>query len=186
MMTTQEAREVFQKYDCSYFLMCTRNYPVYIQYRQLEIPKIQEEVWKNEKIQMLYTEIWRTGDYRLFIRMYGIAVEFRDYEKLCLVLEALRRIRPPLNAKQRIEIAETILGNRLPGTRAGLVYWAFDNKQLGAAIMLADQALQCLDLQGITDLKLEQRIQRGRRVGKKLIKELGLNFTQRELQEYGC
>ena len=60
-MTTKEAREIYLKSDCSYFIMCTKYYSDYIQYRQLEIPRNQETEWKNEKIQILYDEIRKTG-----------------------------------------------------------------------------------------------------------------------------
>ena len=80
-MTTHEAKEIYLNSDCSYFLMCTNDYSGYIEYRQLGLQKAQEEVWKNEKLQMLSMEIKRTGDYRLFRRMYEIAKEFHDHEK---------------------------------------------------------------------------------------------------------
>lgn len=56
-MTTHEAKEIYLNSDCSYFLMCTNDYSGYIEYRQLGLQKAQEEVWKNEKLQMLSMEI---------------------------------------------------------------------------------------------------------------------------------
>ena len=101
-MTTKEAREIYLDSDCSYFTMCTNHYAGYIQYRQLELPKEQEKIWRDEKIQMLCMEMRKTGDYRIFVRLCEITSKFHDYENLCLVLDALRRIKYPLASVERI------------------------------------------------------------------------------------
>ncbi len=181
-MTTREAREIYLNSDCSYFLMCTNNYSGYIEYRKLGLQKAQEEVWKNEKLQMLSAEMRRTGDYRIFQRLYGIAVEFRDYEKLGIMLDALKRIKKPLTPLQRIEIAETILGRKFTRVRSGMIYWAYDNGQKGIAILLMDEVLQYLDIPNVNELELERRIQKAKRLCKKIISELKLNFTERDLE----
>ena len=104
-MTTKEARDIYMKSDCSYFVMCTNYYTSYIEYKKLGLPSELENFWKDEKIQALAVEIRLNGDYRLFNKMYDIAVEFRDYEKLRILLDALRRISEPLTYKQRLSIA---------------------------------------------------------------------------------
>lgn len=37
-MTTKEAREIYLKSDCSYFVMCTNFYASYIEYKKLGLP----------------------------------------------------------------------------------------------------------------------------------------------------
>lgn len=183
-MTTREAREIYLNADCSYFLMCTNNYSDYVEYRRLELPKAQEVVWKNEKIKMLYNDIRRTGDYRIFNRLYEIAVEFRDYEKLMLMLEALKQIKEPLTPRQRIDVAETILGRKLPKVRSGIIYWAYDNGQKGIAVLLMNQVLEFLKIPNVTEIELERKIQKGKRLCRKINVELKLNYYQKEIEEW--
>ena len=183
-MTTNEARELYLKSDCSYFIMCTYHYSGYMQYRKLDPPKMLESLWKNEKIQMLQREIRRTGDYQIFERLYGIAVTFRDYSNLFIMLDALKHIKGPLSIPQRISIAETILGPKVLKARSGLIYWAYDVGQKSAAIILMDQALKYLEVGSETDTELEKRIQKGKWICKKLNIELQLNFSERELKDY--
>lgn len=182
-MTTREAREIYLNSDCSYFLMCTNNYSGYIEYKRLGLQKTQEDVWKNEKLHMLSVEMQRTGDYRLLQRLYEIAVEFRDYEKLRLMLDALDRIKKPMTPLQRVDVSETILGRKFMRVRSGLVYWAYDNGQRGIAILLMDQVLQYLNIPNVTEVELERRIQKGKRLSKKIIEDLKLNFKERDFEE---
>lgn len=185
-MTMQEAKELFLKSDCSYFKMCTNFYSDYIEYRQLELPKETEFVWRNEKLQMLDLEMRRFGDYRTFIRLCDVAIEFRNYDKLRMVMDSLRRLRWPLagSSKPRVLVSETILGTKHPRVRSGVVYWAYDNGQKGIAILLMDQVLEFLYMPDVTDQELEKRIRRGQRLCKKIISDLGLNFTNQYLKHY--
>ncbi len=104
---------------------------------------------ENEKIQMLYTEIRRMGNPLLFQRLCEIAVKFRDYEKLLIVMYALKSIKGPLTEKQRIAISEVILGKRSLKVRSGLIYWAYDNGQRGISTLLMDLVLEYLNIPNI-------------------------------------
>ena len=183
-MTTKEAKELYLASDCSYFAMCTYHYSRYLQYRQLGVPKMQEDRWKEEKLRILQIEIQKTGDSRIFDRMYEIAAEFRDYKRLRMMLEAFKQIKHPLNLPQRVGLAETILGKRLPKARSGLIYWAYDIGQKSIAILLMEQVLQYLEIPNVSNVELYRRIQKGKRICKKLNTELKLNFYEQELQCY--
>ena len=183
-MTVQEAREIYLKSDCSYFIMCTQYYNSYVQYRRLECTKEQEDIWKKEKIQMLSTEIRKTGDFRVFERMYEIAVEFRNYENLQLMYHMFGQIKQPLTEAQSIGIAETILGKKAIKKRSGLIYWAHDIGQRAIAIFFMDEALELLNHPGLSDEELERRVKKDRRLCKKIISELNLNFSNRYLRHY--
>ncbi len=183
-MTTNEAKELYLASDCSYFAMCTYHYSSYLQYRQLGVPKIQEDIWKEEKLRNLQIEIQKTGDCRIFDRLYEIAVEFRDYKRLRMMLEAFKQVNQPLNVSERVALAETILGKRLPKARSGLIYWAYDIGQKSIAILLMEQVLQYLEIPNVTNIELCRRIQKGKRLCKKLNMELKLNFYEQELQCY--
>ena len=185
-MTKQEAKELYLNSDCSYFTMCTKYYAGYIEYRHLELPKSQEREWKNDKIQMLCTEMKTNGDDQLFRRLYEIAVDFRDYEKLRQLLDALRELKQPLTPKQRINISEIILGRKVLKARSGLIYWAYDIGQRGIAILLMDCVLEYIHFPEASDKdkELKKQIQKYRRICKKIIEELHLNFSNRYLSHY--
>ncbi len=183
-MTTKEAREIYLKSDCSYFVMCTNFYASYIEYKKRGLPTDLENTWKNEKILKLSVDIRRSGDYRLFQKISEIAEEFHDYEKLRIVLEALRSIREPLEPRQSISVAETILGRRNPKVRGGLIYWAFDIGQKGIAILLMDQVLEYLFLPNVSDVEMLKKIRKGQRLCKKIIADLDLHFSNRYLKHY--
>lgn len=185
-MTMQKARELYLKSDCSHFLMCTYHYSSYLEYKQLGVSKTQENIWRNEKLRMLQIEARKTGDYKLFSRAYEIAVEVRNYGKLRLILDILKHVKGPLEPLQRLNIAETLLGQKLPKARSGVIYWAYDNGQKGIAILLMDLALQYLDIPCNADQGLSKRIQRGRQLSKRINTELELNFTAIELQNYSA
>lgn len=76
-MTRDEARELFLNSDCSYFIMRTKYDEKYLEYRQLELPKSLEQMWRNEKIQMLSMEMRRKRDVRLFVRLCDRQWSFR-------------------------------------------------------------------------------------------------------------
>lgn len=183
-MTTKEARDIYMKSDCSYFVMCTNYYTSYIEYKKLGLPSELENFWKDEKIQALAVEIRLNGDYRLFNKMYDIAVEFRDYEKLRILLDALRRISEPLTYKQCLSIAETILGRKYPKVRSGMIFWAYDIGQKGIAILLMDLALECLYMPGMSEADCEKKVQKAQKLCKRIIAELGLHFSNRYLMHY--
>lgn len=183
-MTTNEAKELYLKSDCSYFIMCTYHYSGYMEYRQLGLTRRQENIWKDEKLRTLQIEMQKTGDYRLFGRLYEIAVTFRDYKKLRMMLNALEQIKHPLTIPQRVSLAETILGKRSLKARSGLIYWAYDVGQKGVAILLMDQVLKYFNIPDTDNEELVKRLQKGKRICKKLNMELELNFSERELQDY--
>ncbi len=99
-------------------------------------------------------------------------------------MEALRSIREPLEPRQSISVAETILGRRNPKVRGGLIYWAFDIGQKGIAILLMDQVLEYLFLPNVSDVEMLKKIRKGQRLCKKIIADLDLHFSNRYLKHY--
>ena len=76
------------------------------------------------------------------------------------------------------------MGRKALKNRSGLIYWAYDNGQLAIAIMLMDQALQYLGGSEEMDKEMEKRVRRGVRVSKRMIEELDLGFSKRDLRFY--
>ena len=183
-MNIREARDFYINHNCSYFLMCTKQYSEYIEYRQLGLPKTQEDGWRRERIRALYKKIAITQDYRLFDSFYEVTVEFRDYENLRLVLDAYKAIKRPEKPEPNVGLAETILGKKNQKSRSGIIYWAYDVGQKAIAILMMDQALQCLDQHNVHKVELEKRIRKAKRLSRKINEELQLNYSEIELKDY--
>lgn len=182
MMTLREAKELFLKSDCSYFNMCTDDCDRYLEYRRMGVSKAQEDVWRKEKIHLLYIEVGRNRDLVTFNRLYELGREFRDFENLRTMMYAYKKLKFPMEPKDNIGLAETILGERHPKVRSGLVYWAYDNGQLALALIMMDQALQLLDMPKIEDPEIKKRIFKKRHLCVQLINELGLSFSRKDLE----
>lgn len=172
-LTINEARKLYLKSDCSHFAMCTTDYSAYLKYKCLELNREQEDMWKCEKIQMLYQELQRTGDYRLFERLYKIAAESRGEEKLKLMLRALKIIKHK-NLAQQISTAEAILGKKGRYGRDGLVCWAYDIGRKDVAVSLLEQAKKYLDMTNVTNIELEKRLRSGQSIYRKISEELNI------------
>ena len=67
---------------------------------------------------------------------------------------------------------------------SGLIFWAFDIGQKAIAIILMDVVLELLHHPNETDLAIERKIRKERRLCKKIIAELNLNFSNRYLKHY--
>lgn len=176
-MTTSEAKEIYLKADCSYFQMCNSDYSGYLAYRRLEIAKTQEDRWKKEKMRILYRELQKTGNYLLFDRLYEVAADFRDYETLLLLVNALELIKQPMSQKQGITVAETILGKRFMKVRSGMIYWAYDNGQRGIMLLLLDYVMHCLEDAQITEVDLEKRMKKAYRLYHRIRADLNLEHA---------
>lgn len=174
-MTTKEAREFYMKSDCSYFIMCNRDYEKYMEYRRLDLTKEQELIWKNEKIQILYREVRNTGQYELYERLYNIAVEFHNFEKLYIMFNALPFLKQTLNSRGCIAVAELILGKKMKEARSGLIYWAYDCKQRGMALLFIDEVIHLLEFSEELEESLNKRARKARRLCVKIIDELNFN-----------
>lgn len=176
-MTTKEAREIYLRSDCSYFRMCNKDFANYIEYRKFGPTKEQEMIWKNEKIQILYREVRSSGRALPFERLYRIAEEFHDYEKLKIMCDALPFLSDSLSPKERVSVAELLLGKKAQKARSGLIYWAYDSKQRGMTLLFIDEAIHLLDISQDLDNELCKRVKKARRLCVKIIDELNFNVN---------
>ena len=102
MITLEDAKEMYLKYDCSTFAMAREDQPFYEVYRKLNIPKEMQEKWKQELFDQLKDQLKIKGSYRLFNRLYNIAENGHRYkdnryrynrERLIALKEALAFIK---------------------------------------------------------------------------------------------
>ena len=78
------------------------------------------------------------------------------------------------------------MGRKVLKARSGLIYWAYDIGQRGIAILLMDCVLEYIHFPEASDedKELKKQIQKYRRICKKIIEELHLNFSNRYLSHY--
>lgn len=171
-MTIQEAKKIYQYYNCSPFRICTQNFHVYMEYHRLEVAKWQEEQWKNEKIQEMYMEIKNTGKVETFLELYEIASEFHNAKKLKILCDSLAIITIPSNPGDTIELAETLLGKKNRKVRSGMVYWAYDLNHMKLAKALLSYVKNCLETVRTWDIYLLRRVRRAKHLHKIIENEL--------------
>lgn len=167
-MTMQEAKEIYLKYDCSYFAMCSEDYSNYMEYRRAEVPQRKENEWKNRKIAAFYRELCITGNGDVFGKMYEIAADFWDYTHFKIVCSALEVMQKQKRIKERVKIAEIVVGGNYSVIKGGLIFWAGDLGKYDLANQLYKYACAIVCEISYMDTALEKRIMRMQRLLDKL------------------
>ena len=144
MITLEEAKEMYLKYDCSRFVMAREDQPFYEEYKNLNIPKEMQEKWRQELFDQLKDQLKIKGSYRLFNRLYNLAENgHRDNkERLLALKEALAFIKYD-NLQDNAIISETIIGRKALSKRSGMIFWAYD---LGEYEIAKELVLYTMDL----------------------------------------
>lgn len=172
-MTIPEAKIIYKKYNCSAFRISTQDFSMYMEYHRLEIAKWQEQEWKNEKIREIYAELLQNGKVETFLELYEIAAGFHDIEKLSVLYKSLKKIAVSQKPHRKVDLAETILGEKNRNVRSGMIYWAYDLRcrKLTGALFLYVQ--NCLGGIHTWDMYILRRIQRAKHLYKTMKQELG-------------
>lgn len=126
-MTFEEAKKIYQKYDCSLFAMAREEKQHYEDYKKLNIPKLKEEEWRQELVTILTDELKQCGSSNLFSRICNLSEngDRRNIERLYLIKELLNYIEYE-NLEVNAVISETIMGRKDFSARSGLIFWAYD------------------------------------------------------------
>ncbi|MBO5303839.1 MAG: hypothetical protein J6A92_07300 [Lachnospiraceae bacterium] len=171
-MTMREAKELYLKYDCSYFAMCMKDFTGYMEYRRVEVPKKHENHWRNKKASLLFKEVCQKKDYLSFYRLYKTVVVFWDKRHLHIILKALKIIGFPMKMRDRIGVAEIILGSNCRTRNKGMILWAGDLKETEIVVFLYIYVCKILKNASDSNIELERRIQRSRKILRKIEENL--------------
>ena len=143
--TIEQAKEIFLSVNGSPFHMA-REFPQrYSEYRQLNIAPQTELEWREELLTGQFKEIKETEDPKqlwiIYSRMCDVFVDLKTETALQTMLEAASSIRDKVPKKERVIVAEMIIGRNARETRQGLIYTAYDMGNIPAAKAFVELAL---------------------------------------------
>ncbi|MDE6567334.1 MAG: hypothetical protein K2K70_06345 [Lachnospiraceae bacterium] len=169
MITLEEAKEMFLKYDCSLFAMAREDQPFYEEYQMLNISKEVQEKWRQELFDQLKGQLKSKGSVMLFDRLYELAENGYRYkdnrygynrERLLALKEALAFVKYD-NLRDNAIISETIIGRTVLSARHGMIFWAYDLGEYEIAKELVLYTMDLLSYQPEED-RLRDRFERDR------------------------
>jgi len=143
--TVDQAKAYFRAMGCSHMHMA-REFPErYEEYRALSISQQTEREWRLEQFNEYYATIMENPDpillWNLHADMYRLFESLRSETALARMLEATQHIRDRVPLKDRVIVAETIVGRTVREARLGLVYIAYDLGNTAAARAFTELAL---------------------------------------------
>lgn len=178
MMTLEDAKKKYLKYDCSLFALAREEPNAYKEYKKLNISITLEEKWRQELFEILFNNLKAGGAYSLFIRLYDLSEngDRKNKKRLYALKEALNYIIFE-DLKINICIAETIIGRKSFSERTGLIFWAFDLREKKFAEELLLIVMELLSYQP-KDEGLSRRFELNRRKCYLLDSQLQLNVLK--------
>ncbi len=137
LRTVQQAKEYFRFMGCSHFHM-VREYPQrYEEYMQLNISTQIEIEWRKEQLNEYYMNVIKDEeDKELWIihsNMADLVESIKVANTLKRMLDVTHHIKNRVPYKDRVIISETINGRKDRRYRSGLIYLAYDLKDIPAA-----------------------------------------------------
>jgi len=141
----EQAKKYFHAMGCSHFHMM-REYPWrYEEYKKLNISKEQEIIWRTEKVDEYYSHIIEERkDIELWVahsHMADLVNVLKTDAALDKMLKVSQYIHDKVPRKDRVIVAETIIGRTFLPYRNGLIYLAYDLKNILIAQEFVNLAL---------------------------------------------
>lgn len=159
-MTLNEARELFFTYKCSKFSMARENLEVYESYLKLKIEKDIENGWREEKLIIDYIKLSnkpnQDNSWMVFSDMYNLVEVLKSSESLNIMKKSYQSIKNYLQEKDRIVIAETIIGRKSLSSRSGLIFISYDIGEKEDSLIFSQFVLELLNTD-FKDASLQKR-----------------------------
>lgn len=135
--TIQQAKEFFRAMGCSHFHMDREHQDRAKEYSCLRISNQMEKEWTQEEFDAYYVNIMANADanslWTWHLSMEQLLTSLRSQANLMKMLEVTQFMRDKVPLADRIIVAETILGRTVRSARQGLIYLAYDWKNIPAA-----------------------------------------------------
>lgn len=162
MLTLEEAKAIYLKYDCSTYGMAMEEIDAYNEFRKLNISKTMREEWRQELFDALIDQLKSNGSEYLFYRIYKLAENGnrQNKERLLALKDALAFIKYEdlvVNAC----VSEGIMGRKALSVRSGMIFWAYDLGEYEMAKELVLYTMNLLSYQP-TEERLKGRFERDR------------------------
>jgi len=149
LMNLDEAKELFLSSNCSKFDLGRENPSAYKRYKELNIEKKQENKWREEQLVKYFEDIKKGNKNQkhwiTFNKMYDLVDSARTKNNLSVMSKAALIINNNLNEKEKVIIAEIIIGRKARSCRSGLIYLSYDLGDKKSASLFALMALELLE-----------------------------------------
>jgi hypothetical protein len=160
----EEAKRHFQEMGCSHFHMGRENPGYYKDYLALGICQETEMAWASETVSAtIYRLCHETADrnelWSRHARLTDIVLGYKLNNSLESLLHATLVIEPLLPQKDRLLVAETIVGRQEAKSRKGLIFESLDAGQKTLAEKFV-QLVRHLIKEPFAGLEMEARRQR--------------------------
>jgi len=143
--TIEQAKIYFRLAECSHDGMARNSLQRHDEYRQLNISKQLEMEWIKERFDECHKSILENTEDDLFSDifngMYNLFAKLKSENELKIMLDVAHFIRDKMRLKDRIIVASTINGRTVREARTGLIYLAYDMKNIVAAKEFANLSL---------------------------------------------
>lgn len=156
--TVDAAKRYFQSMGCSHFHMSREIPQRYSEYRGLNIPKSQEAEWAREEILALFDglrseETPRKDLWSIHSAVTTLVFDWRLHDQLEALFDVSLSIEGVIRSQRdRLLVAETIVGRQGISHRPGLIFGSHDSSRedlaaryAGLADTLADKPFSGLD-----------------------------------------
>lgn len=124
-MNKKQRKELFLRTNGSHFMMAREYLPEYKEYIE---NKNDEKLWRQELINDLTYSLLKNGDVESFNKLYDLFENCLDEDLYILLCNSYKRINYHSD-KEKLSIAETIIGRRPVNVISGLISYSIMNKQ---------------------------------------------------------
>jgi vacuolar-type H+-ATPase subunit I/STV1 len=141
----KQAKEYFMSMGCSHFHM-GREFPQrYEEYKQLNISKKKETEWRMEQLDEYFNDIIENKNntrlWAVHSRMADLVETLKTAIALRKMLEVTQYIREIVPINDRVIVSETLNGRGNRKLRTGLIYLAYDLKNIQVAKAFVELSL---------------------------------------------
>lgn len=159
-MSLEGAKKLFLLSNCSKFVMAREYFLEYQIYLSLGIEKETENIWRQEQLIKYFESIKSKSEdqnlWLIYSKMYELVEAIKDQNSLLIMVNALKQINDELDQKEKIIIAETIIGRKDRSCRSGLIYMAYDIGDRINAVFFVEVCLRLVD-GDISHMDLQRR-----------------------------
>lgn len=159
IMTLEEAKTLYLKYNCSEFAMGREDWNKYNQFKALKIDDDILNQWKLERLNAYIEELEILGDLDTFGSIEGIFENIKSVESLKLVKRAIDLVDCS-DDFSKVFVAESMLGRKSVSVRDGFIFAAHDLNEIQEAEFFLKKAEELFD-SVVNKEQYKERINKG-------------------------
>ena len=129
-MNIVEAEKFFKEYDGNSFYMYDQDLLKYNQYRSMKISSKQENIWRIQKAKIYSSEIEKSDKpWLVYFKMDSLLEPCLIIpDSIDIMLDTGKKVESKLDAKNSMNIAETIIGRSDVSAETGWIFRSYHKK----------------------------------------------------------